>query len=112
MTSGALLTSWHLSPVPPGVVNRLVAQTENLRPEALELGLAAYSGGLRGGHFSRQRLTVIDYSLPSYDARLWVIDMVEEKVLFEEIVAHGMGSPRGSGGDMEAAIALSGHLHP
>jgi len=91
----------------PGFVDRLVAQTENLRPEVLELAFAAYAEGLENGHITRERLTVIDYSLPSFEARLWVIDMETATVLFEEIVAHGMGSPRGSGGDMEEAKDFS-----
>jgi len=92
---------------PPGLVERLVAQTRNLRPDVLELALSAYTDGLEEGCFARERLTVIDYSLPSYQERLWVIDMKTLTVLFEEIVAHGMGSPRGSGGDMEAAKDFS-----
>ena len=90
-----------------GLVERLVAQTRSLRPEVLELALSAYADGLEDGHFYRERLTVIDYSLPSYQERLWVIDMTTLTVLFEEIVAHGMGSPRGSGGDMEVAKDFS-----
>jgi hypothetical protein len=92
---------------PPDLVDRLVAQTENLKPEVLELALAAYAEGMEKGYFTRKRLTVIDYSLPSYEQRLWVIDMATERVLFEEIVAHGMGKPRGSGGDMETAKEFS-----
>ena len=91
----------------PGLVDRLVAQTENLRPEVLELAFAAYAEGLEDGHFTRERLTVIDYSLPSFEKRLWVVDMETQSVIFEEIVAHGMGSPRGSGGDMETAKDFS-----
>jgi hypothetical protein len=90
-----------------GLVDRLVAQTRSLRPEVLELALSAYADGLEDGHFNRERLTVIDYSLPSYQERLWVIDMKTLTVLFEEIVAHGMGSPRGSGGDMKVARDFS-----
>ena len=94
--------------VAPGLVDNLVSQTENLRPEILELAFRGLRRGARGrAYFSRQRLTVIDYSLPSYEKRLWVIDMATAKVLFEEIVAHGMGSPRGSGGDMETAKDFS-----
>ena len=96
--------------VSAGFVGRLVAQTENLRPEILELAFAAYAEGLEDGHFTRERLTVIDYSLPSFEKRLWVVDMETRSVIFEEIVAHGMGSPRGSGGDMEAAKDFS-NLH-
>jgi hypothetical protein len=92
---------------PPGFFDRLVAQTDNLRPEVLKLAFEAYAEALTEGRVLRERLTVIDYSLPSYEKRLWVIDIPLAKVLFEEIVAHGMGSPRGSGGDMERATAFS-----
>jgi hypothetical protein len=34
-------------------------------------------------------LTVIDYSLPSSERRLWVIDPAANRVLFHELVAHG-----------------------
>jgi hypothetical protein len=37
-------------------------------------------------------LTVIDYSLPSTEPRLWVLDLAHGKVLFNELVAHGAGS--------------------
>jgi len=94
----------------PGLVERLTAQTENLRSEVLELAFKAYAKALEEGRFNRERLVVIDYSLPSFEKRLWVIDMVTANVLFEEIVAHGMGSPRGSGGDMEQAKDFS-NLH-
>jgi len=96
--------------VPNGLVDRLVAQTENLRPEVLELALAAYTEGFEKGYFSRERLAVIDYTLPSYEKRLWVIDMKTETVLFEEIVAHGMGNPRGSGGNMETVKDFSNRV--
>ena len=92
---------------PSDFVDRIVAQTENLRSDVLELALTAYDEGLEDGYFTRARLTVIDYTLPSYEERLWVIDMETKTVLFEEIVAHGMGRPRGSGGDMEAAKDFS-----
>jgi hypothetical protein len=34
-------------------------------------------------------LTVIDYSLPSVEPRLWVFDMADGALLFRELVAHG-----------------------
>ncbi len=52
-------------------------------------------------------LTIIDYELPSYQQRLWVIDMRMGRVLYQELVAHGMGKPRGSGGTMEEALSFS-----
>ena len=37
-------------------------------------------------------LTVIDYSLPSTERRLWVLDLDTAEVLFNELVAHGKNS--------------------
>jgi hypothetical protein len=37
-------------------------------------------------------LTIIDYSLPSTEPRLWVLDLAHGRVLFNELVAHGAGS--------------------
>lgn len=38
------------------------------------------------------RLAIIDYTLPSRSPRLWVVDLKNQKLLFEEYVAHGEGS--------------------
>ena len=38
------------------------------------------------------RLAIIDYTLPSRQPRLWVVDLRNRKLLFEEYVAHGQGS--------------------
>jgi len=37
-------------------------------------------------------LTVIDYSKPSTDKRLWVFDLRTRALLYQELVAHGSGS--------------------
>jgi hypothetical protein len=85
----------------------ILAQAGALRPDVLELALAAYARAQEQGDVLRPRLTVIDYELPSYAKRLWVIDMASGRVLHEEWVAHGMGTPTGSGGDMERALSFS-----
>jgi len=85
----------------------ILERTNNLRPEILELALEAYEQAEAGGHIRRPVLTIIDYELPSYQQRLWVIDMKVGRVLYQEWVAHGMGAPRGSGGTMEEALSFS-----
>ncbi len=85
----------------------ILDQTNNLRPEVLELALEAYEQAETGGHVRRPVLTIIDYDMPSYQQRLWVIDMKVGRVLYQEWVAHGMGKPRGSGGTMEEALSFS-----
>ena len=37
-------------------------------------------------------LTIIDYSKPSTEPRLWVLDLETRSLLYEELVAHGQGS--------------------
>ena len=85
----------------------ILDRTINLRPEVLELALEAYEQAVAGGHVRRSILTIIDYELPSYQQRLWVIDMKVGRVMHQEWVAHGMGKPRGSGGTMEEARSFS-----
>ena len=50
---------------------------------------------------SADRLAIIDYTLPSRTPRLWVVDLKNKKLLFEEYVAHG----RGSGDDVPNAFS-------
>jgi hypothetical protein len=38
------------------------------------------------------RIAIIDYTIPSRQKRLWVVDLKSQKLLFEEHVAHGQGS--------------------
>jgi hypothetical protein len=85
----------------------ILDRTINLRPEVLVLALEAYEQAEARGCVRRPVLTIIDYELPSYEKRLWAIDMESGRVLYQEWVAHGMGKPRGSGGDMEEALSFS-----
>ncbi|WP_447934221.1 murein L,D-transpeptidase catalytic domain family protein [Stenotrophomonas lactitubi] len=41
---------------------------------------------------SGERLSVIDYSRPSTEPRMWVFDLARQRLLFEEWVAHGRNS--------------------
>lgn len=62
-------------------------------PKALETAFAAIQcAQAHGQGTNAKRLTLIDYSKPSLEPRLWVFDIVEGKLLFEEVVAHGRNS--------------------
>ena len=62
------------------------------RRDLLEVALAAYHRIQDAGILHTPVLTVIDYSLPSSERRLWVLDPDRIHVLFHEFVAHGRGS--------------------
>lgn len=67
----------------------IAAKATNLDPKVLQLSLNAYQKLRKKGLDKEQVLTVIDYSKPSNERRLWVIDLKNEKILFNTLVAHG-----------------------
>jgi L,D-transpeptidase-like protein len=78
------------------LVSSLLKQAPGLRSNVLKLALnAAGCASQRGLLKRRDMLTVIDYSLPSTEPRLFVFDLAKQKLLFRELVAHG----KNSGGD-------------
>jgi hypothetical protein len=59
-------------------------------PDVLQLAMKAVACATAGGDIETPRtLTLIDYSLPSTEPRLWVLDLTTGKILFAELVAHG-----------------------
>ncbi len=59
-------------------------------PEVLELALNATScAAISGAIDTPPTLTLIDYSRPSVEPRLWVFDLATGDLLFRELVAHG-----------------------
>jgi hypothetical protein len=74
----------------PELVERLVGA--GLPQEPLELALRAFACGRARGEFSEPILTLLDYSRPSTERRLWVLDLETGEVLFHELVAHGRES--------------------
>jgi hypothetical protein len=76
------------------VYNKLSFKKINkLKYETFSKALYGYlnlkeAGKIRGNAI----LTVCDFSLSSNTKRMWVIDLAKKKVLFNNLVAHGMGS--------------------
>ena len=61
-----------------------------LDPRAIERALdAAKSAQARGVKVQSDLLTVIDYTRPSWETRLWVFDTKRPRVLFSDRCAHG-----------------------
>jgi len=80
-------------PILPPVQEAVVPTASDWpRSAVLDLALEAYHCGSTLGYIERPLLTVIDFSLPSSQRRLWVIDVATHRVLFHELVAHGQNS--------------------
>jgi hypothetical protein len=59
----------------------------------LNLAMGAVSCAARAGAVaSPSTLTVIDYSRPSTEPRMWVYDLHTHNLLYSELVAHGQGT--------------------
>jgi hypothetical protein len=82
----------------------LLQQAPGLKADVLRLAMnAAQKAEEKGLVQRRDLLTVIDYSIPSSQPRLFVFDLASKKVLFRELVAHG----KNSGDDVTTAFSNS-----
>jgi hypothetical protein len=94
LLSGGLTAGCAMVPPPhPRPVAPPAPQADGLpRGDVLDLAMRAWRCGQDAGVSTSPLLTVIDYSLPSTERRLWVLDVHARRVLFHELVAHGEGS--------------------
>lgn len=100
-------------PSPASAAPTVVTQTDdrnaiqNINPQVYKMAMEAYDCAILSGKAKPKTLTIIDYSLPSNKDRMWVIDMQNNKVLFNNLVAHGQGS----GGLMATDFSNNGNSH-
>lgn len=65
----------------------------DIKPAAVSEAVAAMKCAQSNGvGEDASRLAIIDYTIPSREQRLWVVDLKSRKLLFQEHVAHGKGS--------------------
>ena len=65
----------------------------SLDPDVFDLAMRATTCAVKSGDVPNPTtLTVIDYSKPSTEKRLWVFDLKAHSLLYHELVAHGQGS--------------------
>lgn len=68
----------------------------SIETDVFDLALGALSCAVKSGAVQNPpTLTVIDYSRPSSEKRLWVFDLKSRELIYEELVAHGQGSGAG-----------------
>lgn len=89
LTFGAVL-AFQVKADDVGLITKLAP---NIRPSVIEEAVGAMQCAQnRGVGANARRLAIIDYTLPSRQQRLWVVDLDAQKLLFEEHVAHGQKS--------------------
>jgi L,D-transpeptidase catalytic domain len=71
------------------------------RAQVMDAALRAFACGRAAGYFEAPLLTIIDYTRPSTEPRLWVVDVARRRILLQELVAHG----RNSGEDRALAFS-------
>jgi hypothetical protein len=78
---------------PTSQLAALMKLAPRLAPQALEAALTALKRlQLSGAKVRADVVTVIDYTKPSSERRLWVFDLAHSQLLFEELAAHGKNS--------------------
>lgn len=68
------------------------SEAGNLDSNVLRTSLTAYVNARQRGIDPREILTIVDYSKPSTERRLWVVDLRSNRVLFNTWVSHGRNS--------------------
>jgi hypothetical protein len=89
--AGVLIAALLAAAPARGGESRLVraADATGLRPQVLRLALEARARAEQRGETTSPLLTVIDYTRPSSQHRLWVLDLARDSVLEQALVAHG-----------------------
>ncbi len=86
---------WHSATTAASSASKLsvlAPQMPDLNPKVLQLALKAYQCAQNRDLTKKNIITIIDYSKPDTQKRLWVVDLNKDKVLFHTLVAHGQGS--------------------
>ena len=74
---------------PQPLFDGLTRAAPGLDRQVLEHALAAMQCALKHGAEPAQRLAVIDYAQPSTARRLWIFDLQQQRLLLNDLVAHG-----------------------
>lgn len=70
--------------------DELHLEEAGMKPEVFETAVKGFSKILAEGKCSNDdKLTIIDFSQPSTQKRLYVVDLESKKILFQSLVSHG-----------------------
>jgi hypothetical protein len=96
-TSPKAIITTVVSPAKQNLLGRskledLSQNAPKINKKALTLALLAYKKASNEGSVKKHVLTVIDYSQPSDQQRMYIFDMDKNKLLYKTYVAHGKNS--------------------
>lgn len=66
--------------------------TKGLERNTFEIALAGYNKLSAAGKIRNNKLSIVDFSKPSTQKRLYIIDLDSRKLMFHTLVAHGRNS--------------------
>lgn|SRR5690606_31145549 len=89
------------APAKDPLFQQLAASAPSLGKEVLKSALQATRCAVDNGMAAPARLAVIDFSKPSSEKRLWIFDLDQGALLYQELVAHG----RNSGGLLSTSFS-------
>jgi len=71
----------------------LQLESNGMEPQVFDMALKGFAKLSEAGKIANtEKLTIIDFSQPSNQKRLYVIDLDKKQVLFQSLVAHGRGT--------------------
>ena len=79
-----------------GISQKLSQSDPDLNKGVIDLALRAYKKAFFQGKVKNPMLTIIDYSVPSNQQRMWIFDMQNDILVLKTYVAHGQNSGRGT----------------
>jgi hypothetical protein len=65
---------------------------KSIKPQVLNLVYKAYEKASEMGVAKKSVVTIVDYTIPSTEPRLWVVDINKKTVIYHTHVAHGLGN--------------------
>ncbi|WP_238584444.1 murein L,D-transpeptidase catalytic domain family protein [Legionella gratiana] len=86
-------------------IEKLSQSAPQLNKEVILLALSAYTKVSEQGDVKNPVLTIIDYSVPSDQPRMWIFNMNTESLVFKTYVAHGRNS-----GDGKVPVSFSNDM--
>jgi hypothetical protein len=93
MKSAGLNANTYYAPTTSDLYSKLSLDSLGLSKEAFNEAITGYQNLQKTGNIQNAGvLSIVDFSLPSFKKRLFVIDIENGKLLFNTLVAHGRNS--------------------